>query len=225
VNGVHDMGGQECHGAIDVGPDTKFHDDWEKQVLAITLAMGATGTWNLDQSRFARESLIPSRYLSIGYYRVWLEALESLLLQFDLVSDAELKTGSSIDTPKNVKRILEAGTVASVLKKGGPVDRAVTSKARYSVGDEVTVNNLHNPGHTRLPGYIRNCTGVIHKIHGAHVYPDSNALGLGEDPQWLYNVRFSAQELWGKSRPQHSVVHVDCWEPYLGAENSRVSAS
>jgi len=194
VNGVHDMGGQECHGAIDVGPDTKFHDDWEKQVLAITLAMGATGTWNLDQSRFARESLIPSRYLSIGYYRVWLEALESLLLQFDLVSDAELKTGSSIDTPKNVKRILEAGTVASVLN-------------------------------TRLPGYIRNCTGVIHKIHGAHVYPDSNALGLGEDPQWLYNVRFSAQELWGKSRPQHSVVHVDCWEPYLGAENSRVSAS
>jgi len=217
MNGVHDMGGQECHGAIELGPDTNFHDDWEKQVLAMTLAMGATGTWNLDQSRFARESILPSRYLSIGYYRIWLEALESLLQQFDLISGDELSAGKANGEPKPVKKILRAGTVADVLKAGGPVDRPISNKARYAVGDEVRVNNLHSPGHTRLPGYIRNCKGVIHKIHGSHVYPDSNALGLGEDPQWLYNVSFSANELWGSARSQHNVVHVDCWEPYLGS--------
>ena len=38
---------------------------------------------------------------------------------------------------------------------------------------------------------------MIERLHGAHVFPDSAAAGKGEDPQWLYTVRFDAQELWG----------------------------
>lgn len=215
MNGVHDMGGLECYGPIEYEPDEKFHDDWEKQVLAITLAMGATGTWNLDQSRFSRESLEPSEYLSIGYYRIWLKALESLLLKHELVSEQELETGQSHSKPKPVKRVLKAKDVTAVLKKGGPVSRQVAHKPRYSMGDRVRVNNIHTPKHTRLPSYIRNHVGVVHAIHGAHVYPDAHAQGLGEDPQWLYNIKFQASELFGESRPQHDFTHVDCWEPYL----------
>lgn len=51
-------------------------------------------------------------------------------------------------------------------------------------------------------------------VHGAHVYPDKSGIGRGEDPQWLYTVRFDAHELWG-SDTTASAVHVDCWEPYL----------
>ena len=40
--------------------------------------------------------------------------------------------------------------------------------------------------------------GVIERVHGAHVFPDSNAHGEGENPQWLYTVRFSGRELWGE---------------------------
>ncbi len=215
MSGVHDMGGLECYGPIEYETDEKFHNDWERQVLAITLAMGATGTWNLDQSRFSRESLEPSDYLSIGYYRIWLKALESLLLQHELVTQHELETGRSYSEPKQVKRVLKATDVAAVLKKGGPVSREVSHEPRFSIGDVVRVKNIHTPKHTRLPSYIRNHVGIVHAIHGAHVYPDAHAQGLGEDPQWLYNIKFQASELFGVPRSQHDFTHADCWEPYL----------
>jgi nitrile hydratase len=71
-----------------------------------------------------------------------------------------------------------------------------------------------NPiGHTRLPRYARGKAGEIVAVHGTHVFPDSNAHGMGEDPQWLYTVRFSARELWGKDTKD--AVCIDLWEPYL----------
>jgi nitrile hydratase len=51
-------------------------------------------------------------------------------------------------------------------------------------------------------------------VHGTHVFPDTNAIGLGEQPQWLYTVRFDSAELWGRDTTAASVC-VDCWEPYL----------
>jgi nitrile hydratase len=52
-------------------------------------------------------------------------------------------------------------------------------------------------------------------LHGIHVFPDSNAHGLGEQPQPLYSVRFEARELWGESAEPNEQVHLDCWESYL----------
>ena len=39
--------------------------------------------------------------------------------------------------------------------------------------------------------------GTIERVHGAHVFADTHAQGLGEQPQWLYTVVFDGQELWG----------------------------
>ena len=36
--------------------------------------------------------------------------------------------------------------------------------------------------HTRLPRYVRGHVGVIERVIGFQVFPDSNAQGLGEDP-------------------------------------------
>ncbi|MGH8798148.1 MAG: SH3-like domain-containing protein, partial [Caldimonas sp.] len=69
--------------------------------------------------------------------------------------------------------------------------------------------------HTRLPGYVRGRVGVIERRHGAHVYADAHAQGLGEQPQWLYNVVFDEAELWPGRVPQGLRVSVDVWEPYL----------
>jgi len=217
MNGVHDMGGLECYGPVVAKPDELFHEPWERDVLALTLAMGATGSWNLDQSRSARESLPPDDYLTIGYYRIWLSALETLLVTHKLLSRDELAQATIIDPPRQLNRILAAEEVPTVLAKGAPVSRTVTTAAAFAVGDKVQVRNRHIKSHTRLPAYIRNRTGVIHRIHGAHIFPDSHAIGIGEDPHWLYNVRFDAAELWGQPRTQASAVHVDCWEPYLRA--------
>jgi nitrile hydratase len=83
----------------------------------------------------------------------------------------------------------------------------------FAVGDRVRARNIHPTGHTRLPRYARGKTGEIAAVHGAHVFPDSSAHGRGDDPQWLYTVRFSACELWGKD--SRDLVHIDLWEPYL----------
>ncbi len=68
-----------------------FHAAWEPRVLAMTLAMGATGQWTIDASRAARETL--SDYRDLSYYAIWLLALEKLLIERDLVTPAELATG------------------------------------------------------------------------------------------------------------------------------------
>jgi nitrile hydratase len=47
------------------------------------------------------------------------------------------------------------------------------------------------------------------------VFPDSNAAGKGEDPQWLYSVRFEGRELWGADGDPNLKISVDAWEPYL----------
>jgi nitrile hydratase len=57
VNGAQDVGGMQAFGPIRPEADVSlFHADWERRVLAITLAMGATAKWNIDMSRAARES-------------------------------------------------------------------------------------------------------------------------------------------------------------------------
>lgn len=216
MNGAADLGGMMGFGPV--GPEADepvFHSDWERRAFAATLAMGFTRSWNLDQARFARESLPPSEYLSSSYYQIWLAGLEKLMLERNLVSAEELRTGQTGPDRKSVAKVLSANSVTDALSRGGPVDRTPSSNARFAVGDQVVARNVNPEGHTRLPRYLRNHAGTIHAVHGVHVFPDSNAAGKGEDPQWLYSVSFTARELWGDDRIAGDVVLADCWEPYL----------
>jgi nitrile hydratase len=56
--------------------------------------------------------------------------------------------------------------------------------------------------------------GTIERVHGAHVLPDTNAHGLGERPEWLYNVVFESTDLWPEAAPGQR-VSVDAWQSYL----------
>ena len=73
-----------------------------------------------------------------------------------------------------------------------------------------------NPvGHTRLPRYVRARTGTIERDHGVFLFPDTNAHFLGEKPQHVYSVRFSARELWGNEARLQDSVHLDLFDDYL----------
>ena len=52
-------------------------------------------------------------------------------------------------------------------------------------------------------------------VHGCHVFPDTNSHGPGENPQWLYTVRFDGRDLWGADGEPTVKVSVDACEPYL----------
>jgi nitrile hydratase subunit beta len=116
---------------------------------------------------------------------------------------------------KPVAGILKACEVAARLAKGGPTDRPASAPARFKAGDRVRARNLHPVGHTRLPRYVRGHVGTVTHLHGVHVFPDVNATGQGEAPQWLYTVRFAGTELWGAAADPAVTVSVDAWESYL----------
>ena len=208
-----DLGGQRRAERIVPEPEgVRFHAPWERDVLALVLAMGATGAWNLDASRDTREQL--PDYDTLGYYGIWFEALRELALSRGLVTSQELEESRAIEPPRPLPRVLRGDEVAAVLRRGWPTQRPATSPARFAVGDAVLTRRDPAPHHTRLPGYARGRVGVVERIHGTHVLPDTNARGLGEHPQWLYGVRFDGAALWGADG---SAAHVslDLWESYL----------
>jgi nitrile hydratase beta subunit len=213
VNGAQDMGGVQGFGPIEREEDEPaFHAEWERRAFAMTIAMGATGEWNLDMSRFSREDRDPGDYLSRTYYELWEAGLSRLLEERELLSDAEIEGGHAIDTARPVRTLAAADVDSLVMRRGG-VEREPTRPARFAVGDRVRTRNTHPLTHTRLPRYVRGHVGTIERVHGCHVYPDVHAVTGEEDPQWLYTVRFSAQELWG--RDDNASISVDAWEPYL----------
>jgi nitrile hydratase len=190
-----------------------FHAAWESRVLALSLAMGATGCWNLDMVRAARETL--PDYIDLSYYEIWLGGLEDLLVAKGLVTAEELAAGRARHPSEPVRGILMADQVAERLAKGSPTERTPTSRPRYRLGQRVVTRAMPVDHHTRLPAYLRGRTGIIERILGPHVFADSHAQGRGEDPQWLYTVVFEGRELWGTEADPGHRVSFDAWQPYL----------
>ena len=214
MNGVHDMGGM--HGFGPVRPESDepvFHAPWEARVLAMTIAMGAFGRWNIDARRHGRERIPPVQYLAASYYERWLAGLEMLMLEHGLVTESELRTGVA-EGAKQTPAVT-ADEVVSILETGKPCSRGEGRAAGFSVGQSVRARNIHPRGHTRLPRYARGKRGVILRDHGIYVFADSNAHFQGERSQHLYNVRFDARELWGESAAFRGAVHLDLWEDHL----------
>ena len=222
MNGVHDMGGQQGFGHVQLEEaEPLFHADWESRAMAMTVALGASGQWNIDLSRSARESLPPAVYLSSSYYEIWIRGLEKLLLERSMVTQAELETGQLIEPPIKVNKVLTRNTVDAALKAGSPTERPIDQPALFKVGQRVRALNMHPKGHTRLPRYVRGHVGTIVSLHGGHVFPDLHTLHalppFNVAVEWLYTVVFDGPTLWGAGSDPTVEVTVDAWESYLEA--------
>ncbi|NBS02238.1 MAG: nitrile hydratase subunit beta [Rhizobiales bacterium] len=217
MNGPQDLGGMMGFGPVRPEADEPvFHGEWEKRALALTLASAALGEWNMDMGRHARESLPPHIYLSVSYYEIWTRALANMLAERGMVTAEELAAARQLVPPVPTKKPkADKAQVAAALAKGSPYDRQVDQPARFALGERISTKVMHPATHTRLPRYARGKTGEIVAVHGAFVFPDSHAHGLGEQPQWCYGVKFSGRELWGPDSDSGLEVIVDCWEPYL----------
>jgi nitrile hydratase len=216
MNGIHDMGGMAGLGHFDPRSDEPlFHEPWEARVLALTLAAGALGRWTIDKSRFYRESIPGPEYLAISYYERWFTALSALLVDAGLITAAEAQCGRAEIGATKMSPPLTANAVREVLARGGPTHRPPSAPDRFVPGEAVRARNLNPEGHIRLPRYVRGRQGTITRLHGAHVFPDTNAHDEGEHPQSLYQVRFEASELWGPDTDGRGAVYLDLWETYL----------
>jgi len=216
MNGAHDLGGTMGFGPVEPEPhEPVFHTAWEARMMALSLAAGAAGGWNIDAGRFAREDRSPREYFNSTYYQLWYKGLVRMLQERKLVSPEEIAAGHSMRPGTATRPPLKAGDVWPAVHRRSVYTREVAAPSVFAVGDRVRTRVIHPTGHTRLPRYVRGKAGIVAMIHGAHVLPDSNAHFKGEQPQWLYTVRFKGTDLWGPQAEPGLEVSTDCWESYL----------
>ena len=216
MDGVHDMGGMDNFGKVVPEPNEPvFHEKWEGRLLAMNRAMSAFGCWTIDMARFSREMLPPHVYLAASYYQKWFLGMRQQMVDLGLIDADELAAGRSLRPAKPLARgRFTVADVARVLTRR-TYSRPASAPARFKIGDRVRARNIHPPTHTRLPRYVRGHAGVVERIQGCHVFPDTSATGLGENPQWLYTVVFESRELWGPDTDPTVKVSIDAFEPYL----------
>ena len=218
MNGWHDLGGM--HGFGPILPicecdEPVFQDRWEARVFALTVDVEYLDKWNLDESRYAIEDQQPADYLKNSYYENWLISLERLMIEKGLITYKELESGvMNANSPLNEFTPLHVNEVEGYIYEGSTTQMDIKRCPHFEIGDMVSVANTNSIGHTRLPRYVRGRRGVVQEQHGAHVFPDQNALGnrMGE---YLYSVYFTAAEIWGNVREANFGVNVDLWGTYL----------
>ncbi len=214
-NTVHDMGGMHNFGAVEPeANEPVFHAAWEARALAMQRAMGYAKLWTIDGGRASLEMLPPVEYLRSSYFRRWILGLENRLTEHGLVGEDEIAAGRSLRSGVRLNRKLGVADVPEVMKRAH-YERPAAAAARFKPGDTVRTRNMHPPTHTRLPRYARGKLGTIEAVRGCHVFPDTAALGAGENPQWLYAVVFPARELWGDEADPQISVSIEAFEPYL----------
>jgi nitrile hydratase len=216
MDGIHDMGGMDGFGRVEPEPNEPvFHQAWEGRVLAMERAMGAIGAWTIDMARFSREALPPYVYLAASYYQRWFLGMRQMLLDRGLIGADEVATGHALGAGKPLPRgVFTMNDVPRVMTRGR-FDRPAPAPARFKPGDRVRARNIHPRTHTRLPRYVRGHVGVVERVQGCHVFPDTAATGQGENPQWLYTVVFESRELWGEDADPTVRISIEAFEPYL----------
>ena len=215
MNGVHDMGGMQDMGPIQYEKnESVFHQRWEGRVFALTRAMRAWNKWNIDASRYSIELIPPAEYLRMSHYEKWLAGLVRLLVKTGMVTATEIESGQPAS---GVAKAVPALTPDKVpmINRGEHAKRNVAVAPRFQVGQRVRARNMNPLGHTRLPRYARGKQGTVDRDHGVYVFPDTNAELLGEKPQHIYSVRFTARELWGDAASPRDAVYLDMWDDYL----------
>jgi nitrile hydratase subunit beta len=215
MNGVNDMGGRQDMGPIQYEKgEPVFHAPWEGRMYALNRTMRAWDKWNLDASRRAGELIPPAEYFRMSYYEKWLASLIDLMVEGNLVTRAEIESGKPGASSRGTPPVTAANAVAiSTIRPSARRDVAVSP--RFKLGERVRARNLNPIGHTRLPRYARGKAGTVERDHGVFLFPDTNAYFLGEKPQHVYSVRFSARELWGEQAMPQDAVYLDMFDDYL----------
>ncbi len=218
MNGIHDMGGMHGFGRIEIERDEPvFHAPWEGRVYALRGPL-------VGSVRATIERMPPAQYLTTTYYEKWLWAKTQNLLDNGAFTQAEweamlARVRAAPDAPLPRVAVPAAAQAAVALSLAPVTHRHATGEQpALQIGERVRARNMHPPGHTRLPRYVRGKWCVIMNYYGVQEFDDvlpEHAPGTKAPPQPLYNVRFEGRELWGESAEPNSAVYLDMWQCYL----------
>ena len=218
MDGVHDLGGKQGYGPIEVEKEhVPFHHDWEGREWGIAQCARTPGI-TIDWWRHCRELIMPVDYLDRPYYDSWAQTDFSTYLEAGWLSLEDIVKASAESLGERAREQMPALTLEQVLQEDREhafrFDAEIDEAPAFSVGQAVVTASHGHAGHTRLPQYARGRRGVIHAHHGAHVYPDRSAAGI-EEHQHCYSVMFEASELWAEAAGSPDKVYLDLWQDYL----------
>ncbi len=217
MDGIHDLGGKQGYGSIEVDDDEIFHHEWEGREWGIAQSARTPGI-TIDWWRHCRELIMPQDYLARPYFDSWAQTDFSTYIEAGWISLDEINAGkvprkdgtdAEPAKPMSLPQVLAADH-AHAIRFDGEID----APPQFAVGQQVRTAKHGHEGHTRLPQYARDRIGTIHAYHGAHVFPDLSAHGE-ETFQPLYSVVFETAELWAEAEGSKDKVYLDLWESYL----------
>jgi nitrile hydratase len=219
MDGVHDMGAMHGFGrVVETGGELAYHERWEPRVFAISCVVGVEGLGAGPGGRAVREEMDPAGYLAASYYERWLHSVEQRLLRKGTIAPGEVEAmmerlGAG-GAPPSHRDAAMAERVLENLRTRMPMDPP-PERARFGAGQRVRVRRMHPPGHTRCPRYVRGAVGMVEAVRGADRLPDRAVYGEKVDPEPVYSVAFSSEELWGPGDAPVWSVSLDLWDSYL----------
>jgi nitrile hydratase len=216
-----DIGGRRGLGPVRAETDEPvFHRDWERRVFGLSFCSWLNSDVTLDRFRLFQAELPPDRYLGSSYYERWLHALERVMLEGGVMTEAERRSGEagpdppppplleSTELESTALRLIEGGEKRFVEAEDAPL---------FEPGQAVTVRDAPARVYDRLPGYLRERRGTIDEHYGSFGNPDVLATGRRDARgAHLYRIRFRADELWGDGAESPAdELCVDLFEHYL----------
>jgi nitrile hydratase len=235
----HYLGGLEGLGPV-AFEKRVFVEPWEKRIFGIHVAMMALSSqlplaptpsgfrtvWTWADLRKGAESLNPFDYFKYRYYEKWLGGISGYFVEKGYITEAELeaRTQQILTNPAAAQK--KGGDPAidrrinTYLVEGDSPKRDTNIKPRFSKGDKVFIKSPPTIEHTRLPGFLRNRTGVIYTVYpGTYTYLTSTGPdGIGEAMP-VYCVRFNPEEIWKGNTEKNVTIYADLYEAYLEKPN------
>ncbi len=213
-----------------------FVEPWEKRIFGIHTAMMALSShlemqqtpskfssiWTWADLRKGAESMNPFDYFKFRYYEKWLGGISAFFVANGYVTEEEIEARAAEFAAKPDTAYRPGGEasiderVVAYLRDGDSPRRDPAMKPRFSEGETVLVRDVPTVEHTRLPGYLRNHTGVIHTV-----YPDTYVYLCSTGPDGVgpampvYCVEFDPGQLWEAATESNSMIYADLYEAYL----------
>jgi nitrile hydratase subunit beta len=235
----HYLGGLEGLGPVTYEKRV-FVEPWEKRIFGIHVAMMALSSqlplpatpskfntvWTWADLRKGAESLNPFDYFKYRYYEKWLGGISGYFVEKGYITQAELdaRTEQILANPSSAGRqggdaAIDARIIKYLVEGDSPKhDR--TAPPRFAVGEKVLVKNPPTVEHTRLPGHLREHTGIIDLVYPAtYSYLTSTGPDGVGPPMPVYCVRFDPQDIWPGNTEQNETFYADIFEAYLDKAN------
>jgi nitrile hydratase len=240
----HYLGGLEGLGPVST--ETRvFVESWETRIFGIHTAMMALSpqldlpetpstfntVWTWADLRKGAESLNPFDYFKFRYYEKWLGGISGYFVEQGYITEAELDALTEAYYAEPDKPLPQDGDpavderVVQYLVEGDSPKRDGAVTYEFAVGDTVEVVDVPSVEHTRLPGFLRNRTGVVDTVYeDSYVYLcDTGPDGIGAAMP-VYCVRFDPETLWpGNCEPNFS-LYADLYATYVQAPGASSAA-